>query len=225
VFAIVLVGCAATTVRPNPGRFDRGVRYYRPKPYLLLQPARDKDNNVLANYVTITKEYLPDFSEEYSIHVRAGLGSNKTKIVLTEGWNLTELNVEVDQQFDESLKAVADLVKAIPTGAARAAPSHFTVRGSNVPIGYYEAVISRDEKYGVKRLYGWRYVGFAPFNACPFESGGVDCANCHSADIFALVVEGDTMVFRRIKDFPEASGGTSVTNVTKSVPAAMAPPP
>ena len=38
------------------------------------------------------------------------------------------------------------------------------ILATNIPFGFYEAVIARDPK-GKKQLYGWRYVGFMPFPA------------------------------------------------------------
>ena len=100
-------------------------------------------------------QYLPYFSEEYSINVRSGIGKADVSFKLDDGWNLTELNQNLDSQFDENLSAVADVVKAvggvIPTGGAGFAeggyqPEKITrkwvVQATNVPLGYYEAVIS-----------------------------------------------------------------------------------
>ena len=78
------VGCATTKVCKNPGEHDRGLRYYLPKPYLLVDQAvkvtpvgadgKATEYTPLKNMVNISLEYLPDFAEEYSIHARAGIG-------------------------------------------------------------------------------------------------------------------------------------------------------
>jgi len=201
-------GCGpGVYVRQNPGEHNRGVRFYRPKPYLFLSPATAKTiketedaltttfTSPSYQYVDINLQYLPDFSEEYSISVRPGLGVANVGFKLENGWNLTEISQELDSQFDENLTAAAEVLKAgasLAGGAPAAlgAIQPVRVRMTNVPLGYYESIISRGPD-GRKRLYGWRYVGFAPFNACPVEAGGVEfaCCNDGSLDVYGLVFE------------------------------------
>lgn len=190
----ILSGCATTTVKKNPGEHDRGVRYYRPKPYLLVQPTTGKSDE----FVTLTLDYLPDFSEEYSIHVKAGIGVNKTKITLENGWKLTQLDMDIDSKFNENVKAFGDLLKnageftkAVKTEGT--AP-RMVVKSNNVPLGYYESVIDRGPD-GKKRLYGWRYVGFMPYANCPVSAGGAECVDCHSEPIYGLIVREGVMTF------------------------------
>jgi hypothetical protein len=203
VLALIVVsmtsGCLLprTKVIKNPGPDDTGVRYYRPKPYLLVQPAADSGGA----FVTITLQQLPDYEEEYSIHVATGLGSNHTNLTLTDGWNLTGIDQTLDSNFDENVTAIGSLLSSIgglakPT--ADGAPS-MVVRASNVPIGYYESIISRDAN-GCKRLYGWRYVGFTPYEPCPVESNGVVCHTCHDQPLFALTFREGVMVFEPLAE-------------------------
>jgi len=196
-----LAGCTTTTVTKNPADCDRGIRYYRPKPYLLIQPATASDE-----FVSLSLEYLPDFSEEYSIRVRAGFGVNQTKIVLQDGWNLTQIDQKLDSQTDENIRAVADLISSlpIPTAGKQPAMSKMVVRATNVPLGFYASVISRGPD-GKKRLFGWRYVGFHPFNACPIESVGCGVVGCSDQEIYGLVFERGVMKFKLIGQIePEA---------------------
>ena len=37
--AVLLGGCSSVNVVKNPSAGDNGIRYYRPKPYLLVTPA------------------------------------------------------------------------------------------------------------------------------------------------------------------------------------------
>jgi len=195
----LVAGCLLprTTVHKHPGPGDLGVRYYRPKPYLFLKPMTDRDGLPVDGYVSIEQVTLPDYSEEYPIHVRSGLGTNDTEIRLEDGWNLTALNVSVDSQFDENLKAVADVIEAVPraTASGREALPAMAVRATNVPLGLYESVISTGPDCK-KRLYGFRYVGFLPYAPCPVESCGVEQAACCASDLYGLVFESGTMVFR-----------------------------
>ncbi len=199
---LATTGCLPrTTVVANPGPRDKGIRYYRPKPYLLVQPA---EGPVAGGQVTIELQYLPDFSEEYSIHVRSGFGINNTSVTLEDGWNLVAIEQELDSRVAEQISALGDLLDAagniVPTakrGAAEA-PS-ITGPATNVPIGFYESVIGRGPD-GRKRLYGWRYVGFAPFQTCPLESGGADCQPCDTAFLYGLVFRNGIMTFEPLAE-------------------------
>ncbi|MEK6249935.1 MAG: hypothetical protein N2C12_17255, partial [Planctomycetales bacterium] len=113
VFCVAFGGCfPGVKVRKNPGPKDLGVRYYRPKPYLLLSPmAEGRDND---QHVAISLVYLPDYSEEYSINVKPGFGSANVQIKLDQGWNLTQLNQDLDSQTDEIRSAVGDVIGKLP---------------------------------------------------------------------------------------------------------------
>lgn len=191
------VGCASTTVTRHPGPNDCGVRFYRPKPYLLVTPAGGNSPQA----VQIKLEYLPDFSEEYSIHIRSGLGANKTKVTLDQGWNLTKLDYDVDSKVPENISAVADLIDKVggilPT--AKTDREGTTVKANNVPLGYYEAVLGCGPSGG-KQLFGWRYVGFLPYAQCPTDMSGYACGDCQSETLFALVFENGTMTFKSLTE-------------------------
>lgn len=206
-------GCVlpSTKVVKNPTPNDKGVRYYRPKPYLFIKPMVNQ-GGVVDGYVTLDQVYMPDFTEEYSIHIRSGLGINHTSFKLQDGWNLTEFDVNIDSQFNENVSAIADLMRSIPQSpAGGGAPGSMTVRATNVPMGLYEAVVSRGGD-GKKRLYGFRYVGFMPYEPCPVESGGVQCQDCYSGALYGLVFEDGAMIFRPLPEIPnhilkEKAGG------------------
>jgi hypothetical protein len=214
--ALAVTGCLPRTfVKKDPGPHDRGFRYYRPKPYLMVKPlefvvksneGKTLSGSVEPNYVSIEQVMLPDFSEEYSIHIRSGLGVNNTKFELKDGWNLTSLNSELDSQFDENVKAVSELLK-VPlskterglTTGDQADPGSLTVPAQNVPFGLYEAVISCDNS-GRKRLYGFRYVGFFPYAPCPMEVCGAEQEHCQSSPLYGLVYDRSlkAMVFKEL---------------------------
>ena len=110
VATLIGVGCASVEVRKlDPGdKTTTGVRFYRPKAYLLLNPDKEK-GGCQASIV-----WLPDPSEEYVINSTAGLGSATVKAQLDSGWNLVSLNSEVDNS-----KIVGDistlLAKIVPS--------------------------------------------------------------------------------------------------------------
>jgi hypothetical protein len=206
-------GCLPrTTVHKNPGADDCGVRYYRPKPYLMVKPMTDHGGLPVDGHVQLEQVILPDFSEEYSIHVRSGLGTNDTEISLEDGWNLTALNVDIDSQFDENLKAVADVIEAVPRATAAAIPAtpSMVVRATNIPLGLYEAVVSTGADCK-KRLYGFRYVGFMPYATCPLESCGLEQTSCCTGDIYGLAMEEGVMVFRRLDEIATQHGSKRVS--------------
>lgn len=203
----IFCGCAPRViVRANPQPNDRGIRYYRPKPYLKVEPAEvatDKNQTkIVPGVVRISLAYLPDFSEEYSIDVRSGLGIANVGIKLEDGWNLTEISQQLDSQTDENTKAFASLLSAVgdvvPTASSPSATPDvsFSVPARNVPIGFYESIIGRDQR-GCKRLYGFRYVGFVPFAGCPIDMGGQQSACCNdpSSGLYGLSFVDGQMLF------------------------------
>lgn len=211
---LVFGGCAPRVrVRANPAPHDAGIRYYRPKPYLLVTSAAQSILNesgkpvrevIDDRFVQIELKYLPDFSEEYAIDVRSGFGIADVAITLEDGWNLTAINQKLDSQTDENIRAMAEVVRGAAgltnPGQRTSSPdggkqSSFYVKASNVPLGYYESVIGADS-CGKKRLYGFRYVGFLPYQACPLGMHGSEMAHCQSADVYGLVFENGVMVFR-----------------------------
>ena len=191
---LCLAACASTTVKKDPGPHDHGIRYYRPKPYLLVQPPAAGSDE----YVVLSIQYLPDFSEEYAIHIRTGIGKNKTSVKLENGWNLTQLDVDIDSEVPQNIEAISKLLSAVaPKGLipTEGPTLKGAIKATNVPIGYYEPVISPGPD-GKKRLYGWRYVGFAPFAQCPMESGGLEANCCQNQPLYALVYENGAMTFK-----------------------------
>ncbi len=203
VTLIALIGCARTSVKKVTSDDQQGVRYYRPKPYLLIAPDPDKDK------VLIKIEHLPDFSEEYAIRVRAGTGTNDTSIQLNDNGTLKQLDVNVDSKFNENVTALTEAFKALPKPAGATPTSQslletagISVPAHRVPLGLYESVISYDPQCR-KRLYAWRYVGFAPFTQCPMESGGIHQTDCNE-QLYGLVMDANNvMVFAPLTELPK----------------------
>ncbi len=224
--ALLFVGCAPrVTVKPNPGPNTKGIRYYRPKPYLLLTPFEHAKTDsteegttttitgLSSEHVKINLEWLPDFAEEYAIQVQPGVGTVNSKVTLENGWNLTQIDTEIDYQLDELIEAIGSAAGELAPLAGAGIKSNETAEkpivclATNVPLGYYEAVLGRTPD-GQKRLYGWRYVGFMPYAQCPVESTGLDCVPCQSMDLYGLVFHNGVMTFKPIHRIaPEAQGG------------------
>jgi hypothetical protein len=223
----LVLGCASTTVVKNPGPNTTGLRYNLPKPYLILETAVEvsadgKSKKNIPNMVNITLEMLPDYSEEYAIQVKAGVGANKTGLTIKDGWKLEKVNFGIDSKTNENVSAIADAIGAIPkfgksggaetaTGAETAAERQSLgfAQAFNVPLGYYESVIGTDPN-GKKRLHGWRYVGFMPFNPCPTVGCGIAAAPCCNGEVYGLVCEKGVMVFKRLDQIATESAGVPV---------------
>jgi hypothetical protein len=144
MFAGLLAGCSSVSVIKDPGPEDTGIRYYRPKPYLLVTPA-----DATGRMVKLKIEYLPDYSEEYSVHPK---GKKPPQVQLKDGWNLVAVGGPAPPEKPDEAPlptAPVDPMK-VP---------EYVVAASNVPIGLYEAVFDTDG--GKKYLKGWRYVGFS----------------------------------------------------------------
>ena len=217
---VTTAGCLPSTrVIKNPSDRDRGIRYYRPKPYLSVKPLINKAGEPVAGFVSLEQVVLPDFSEEYSIHIRTGLGRNNTSIELTDGWRLDSINVELDSNFDENVKALAEVAKAVPslTASKGAADSSMAVPASNVPLGLYESVISKGCD-GKKRLYGFRYVGFMPYSTCPLESCGSETQSCFDGQVYGLVYDGKQMTFKLLQGIPEGLGTQPAYPIDENAP-------
>lgn len=229
MFLVVSVGCAPRViVRANPGPSDTGIRYYRPKPYLKIEPAEiavDRTSSAFVpGLVRISLAYLPDFSEEYAIDVRTGFGTADVGIKLEDGWNLTEISQDLDSQTDENLRAAASMLSAVggilPT-TEKGSDVTFTVPARNVPLGFYEAVIGRDGT-GCKRLYGFRYVGFVPYANCPVEMHGHEhqCCDDPLASLYGLTFHQGEMVFQPLSWLASAGAAAAADPTAMPTPAA-----
>ena len=227
VAGLVLAGCTPRVrVLRHPGPRDQGIRYYRPKPYLLVTPAeatsgagRTATVTPVDNQVKIAIQYLPDFSEEYALDVRPGLGRADVSVQLEDGWNLVSIDQDIDSQFDENLSAISDVMKGVASVASatppNAAAQTWFVRATNVPLGLYEAVLGTGQRGG-KHLYGFRYVGFLPYSPCPVCPTGHESASCCDGTLalYGLVFEEGVMMFRPIGEIAGVPGQSERVPIT-----------
>lgn len=171
------------------------------------------DATNLFTRVVIEIKYLPDYNELYSVKLQPGIGKGKLEFKLEDGWNLTSVGIETDQQLAQLISSIASLVGAVKPGGKAgggASPSTKATKENNraysemeflvdtrrdVPLGFYEPVIVTDE-HGCKSLFGWRYVGFMPFAGCPvtpcIHSQPVDC---DPSQIWGLIVADGSLKF------------------------------
>lgn len=229
--AVVVAGCSSVVVNKNPSDDDSGIRYYRPKPYLLITPNDDQGRTV-----KLKLEYLPDFSEEYSIRPRG----RRTKVALKDGWNLVGVNV--DAPPPEPAEAIA---AGVPPAPGKDMPP-IVVAATNVPIGYYESILEKQQD-GRKLFKGWRYIGFtlspAPtgsydpklpicgtqdlYNASrggggPCQQHGGDAPTCRPSEVseplFGLVFINGAMTFRQTGEIAANQGCPFYVETPKPAP-------
>jgi hypothetical protein len=103
---ILLLGCASvkvTRITDENRVTAEGIRFWRPAPYLAV--FGEKDGTCSVRII-----YLPDPSEEYAIRATAGIGSASLKPTLTDGWNLTAYDSQVDSKVSDLVGAVSKLV-------------------------------------------------------------------------------------------------------------------
>jgi hypothetical protein len=113
--AFLLTGCAGvevTKITPKNEKSAKGLRYYRPCPYLLV--AQDVNDPSSLQLKTI---YLPNIKENYAINMKSGLGALDATVNLTDGWLLTQYSDKTDTKIPETISAIgtisSDTIKAI----------------------------------------------------------------------------------------------------------------
>lgn len=138
------IGCSHVSItRVTPEhRYESGLRFYRPWPYLLVRA--DRSDAVQAEIV-----YLPDLSEEYVVQPVVRLGSVDLDVKLTDGWQLASLGASADPQVAEAIDALASLLGA--ASAAAAAPRTSTAAFPLAP-GLYRLTFGGGHVTGVERV-------------------------------------------------------------------------
>jgi len=114
---VVTVGCANVEVRPINKDDVKGVRFYRPWPYLWIKPTAETGKSGC----TVDIVYLPDMSQEYIIIPHAWIGSVTMETILTQGWALTAFNATADSKASEMVTAISGLVGNIAALAGKPA--------------------------------------------------------------------------------------------------------
>ena len=134
IITFTLNSCTTITVTPidHAGNAVNdaldGVRFYRPKPYLLVTALSNKTNNESSSNTYKAKFtdqfncnyelqfiYLPDYTTGYIISTNSWwrmFGTASMSPQLENGWKLTGLSAAVDSKTPETITAVAELVTA-----------------------------------------------------------------------------------------------------------------
>ena len=91
-----------------------GLRFYTPKPYLLVAHTEAKDKPFEVSVV-----YLPDLSKPQYARARTGMGNNNLTMVLKDGF-LTNFGQQTDTKIPELVTSLTGLVGAVRPSAAKA---------------------------------------------------------------------------------------------------------
>lgn len=134
-----VLACSSIEVRPA-GPKDEGLRFYRPWPYLWVTSAA---NGACAVQIV----YLPRTDQEYVVRATAGLGSVSFKPVLTDGWNLTSLDGQIDSKAGEVLTALGGVAGALGAKATLGTAS------GDIPVGLYVFGFEHGLVSGLKHVW------------------------------------------------------------------------
>lgn len=98
----LVAGCAQMKITrlTSSDTYTEGLRFYRPKPYLLV--TIDAEGKLAGQLIS-----LPDRKEEYVVQQRVGIGSSKLSVTLDGGWNLVALGHDLDTKVPEMITALS----------------------------------------------------------------------------------------------------------------------
>ena len=146
--ALSAPGCARIVVKRLERDDQEGIRFDRPRPYLvrMLNPKGECQDLLV---------WLPDKSEEYVLDVEAGLGSVSASGTLADGWNLTSFGDARDSKIPETVSALTGaLAAAAETAAAAkaAAPSGRRAAPGDCVPALYEFTDDGAKITGIRKL-------------------------------------------------------------------------
>jgi hypothetical protein len=115
--AVLLAGCAGFEFYENPELKgpETGMKFYTPKPYLLVGRVGGTEKPV-----DISVVYLPDLSKPVYAKARSGWGSSNLTMSLSDG-RITQFGQQVDNNAAQSLTALQSLITALGGGGPSAA--------------------------------------------------------------------------------------------------------
>jgi hypothetical protein len=168
----LLQNCAKVEVNRVTAYDQPGIRYWRPAPYLALQPSTTGTTTTCEEKLVM----LPDKSEEYAITMSAGYGTAEADPTLQDGWNLTAMTGKADSKTADTLTALASVIKTLPI--------------NTIADVHGKAAKSKAVRLNCSGLYRLRYergelVGFDPIPlpgklvvAAPVSAPPVDKPKC-----------------------------------------------
>lgn len=140
--ALLLGSCAELTVRKANSTDEEGVRFRRPKPYLVVTEEAGEKGPVLSMEIAMLPD--PDPDQEYLIGWKSGwFGTVTPSFTLTDGWNLTGMDSTVESGGSSALTSLAEVVGAVAGLRTREG-------GKPLSVGVYPLETGVDAQ-GVKR--------------------------------------------------------------------------
>lgn len=111
VAAFTITSCATYNVHKAKNSSEAGIRFYQPRPYLMVKEGADKG-------LVYDVIYLPDYSNEYIVKKKGFIGTANVTIKLENGWNVTDFGSTYDSKTPETLTALAGLLPALMSSNA-----------------------------------------------------------------------------------------------------------
>ncbi len=102
---LAMGGCAGLEIKPAAGPTAEGLHFYRPAPYLAVSSA--------SNGCTMAVEFLPDYSVDYVMVARSGVGTVTFNPTFDSAGNLTSLSGTVDSKTNELVTALGSVITAV----------------------------------------------------------------------------------------------------------------
>ncbi len=115
---LLLPGCAHVTFHPSQAGRDRpdtsiktGVKYYNPKPYLMVSYTGNKDAPVKVDLIN-----LPDLEHPVYALYHQGLGTHQFTVSLAANGTLSSYGQTADSKIPELLTAIGSMGSSLATG-------------------------------------------------------------------------------------------------------------
>lgn len=141
---LLVAGCAYAEVRPVKTIDEEGIRFYRPWPYVWITLAKEGGG------CEVSIQWLPDMRKEYIIIPHPGIGSLTVSPTLTEGWNLTAMNITADSKASEMVTAISGMIGNIASAVIK--PATPNKKGEFGP-GLYRLVFGEKQFTGLDEVF------------------------------------------------------------------------
>jgi hypothetical protein len=142
VCVVALSGCSRVAIYKNEALEGAatGVKFYYPKPYLLVARTGAKDNPVQVSVI-----YLPDQSQAFYAELKSGYGSADLSLTLQNGM-LTNIGQKTDTKIPETVTALAGMATAAKGLIPQAAPSYELISANLEKMAKGLTALLRDAK-------------------------------------------------------------------------------
>jgi hypothetical protein len=133
----LLSGCATVKFYNDASlKNETGLRFYSPKPYLLVEYLGTKTVNLKTSIF-----YLPDLEDPQYIRIKPGIGSSALKLELSNGI-LTSYGLTTDTKMPETLGKITDLLTKSTSSIADVVKNKTEAEQDQPVFELYEIVVS-----------------------------------------------------------------------------------